>query len=110
MTVNVYRFYDATHPVSLEIASELDRYRKYRVFKALRKVLLSEVSVSGDAIKLLTTFTLSLIAAILLVYLHGNILAGCFIFFSLCIYLSLFIGALRDNISKTLMATQESSL
>lgn|GEM_PF-2524324 len=110
MTVNVYRFYDTTHPVSLEIASELDRYRKYRVFKALRKVLWSKISVSGDAINMLITFTLSLIAAILLIFLHGNILAGCFIFFSLCIYLSLFIGALRDNISKVFMVTQESGL
>jgi len=67
-------------------------------------------SVSGDVIKMLITFALSLITAILPVYLHGNILTGCFIFFSLCIYLSLFIGALRDNVGKNLMVTETSGL
>lgn len=67
-------------------------------------------SVSGDVIKMPLTFALSLIAAILPVYLHGSILAGCCIFFSLCIYLSLFIEALGDNVGKNLMVTQTSGL
>lgn len=110
MTVNVYRFYDSASPVPAEVTSMLERYRKFRVFKAVRKVLWADVSVAGDEMKMLMSFTLSLISAILLVFLHENILAGCFIFFSLCLYLSLFIGAVREKVRMALTVTSASDI
>jgi len=105
VTVNVFKFYDNTQSVPVEVISELERYRKFRVLNAIRKFLWGKVTVTGDTMKMLLTFTLSLTAVILLVYLHGNILASCFIFFSLCIYLSLFIGAVMETVSRILIIT-----
>jgi hypothetical protein len=90
VTVNVYSFYQSD-VVPHEVTSCIEKYKKFRTLLQIRKVLLKNVRYDAALIRLLATFLLSVMTFFLLVQMISNPFAGLLLFFSACLYGSLFL-------------------
>jgi hypothetical protein len=90
MTVNVYTFYQSD-VVPNEVTSCIEKYRKFRTLLLIKKVLMGKVLYDSALLKLMASFTAAVVALFFLTQFISHPFAGIMLFFSVCLYGSLFL-------------------
>ncbi|RQW79701.1 MAG: hypothetical protein EHM79_20500 [Geobacter sp.] len=99
MTVNVYRYYGS--PVTQgEVISSAERYKRFHILHLLKKAFIDDLAFDWRLLELLFAFVLSAVNIILLFKGNIHILVSFLLFFSLCLYVSLFLLNLKVFIKK----------